>query len=72
VAAQYRIDGKEKKLALGAYPEVGLKEARARRDDARWFAQAGSDPAVAQHEARIAKRIASANTFAAHSGGAIN
>ena len=44
---KYRIDGKEKKLALGAYSEVGLKEARAKR------------------EARIAKRIATANTFAA-------
>jgi integrase len=62
---KYRIDGKEKKLALGAYPEVGLKEARAKRDDARKAADAGSDPAVAKREARIAKRIATANTFAA-------
>ena len=62
---KYRIDGKEKKLALGAYPEIGLKDARARRDQARKVAQAGSDPAVAKREARITKRIASANTFAA-------
>ena len=62
---KYRIDGKEKKLALGSYPEVGLKRARARRDEARQSAQAGSDPSVAKREARIAKRIASANTFAA-------
>lgn len=62
---KYRIDGKEKKLALGAYPEVGLKEARAKRDEARKGAQAGRDPAVAKREARIAKRIAAANTFAA-------
>lgn len=61
---KYRIDGKEKKLALGSYPEVGLKEARARRDTARQAAQAGSDPSVAKREARIAKRIAAANTFA--------
>lgn len=60
---KYRIDGKEKKLALGAYPEVGLKEARAKRDEARKAAQAGRDPAMAKREARIAKRIASANTF---------
>ena len=45
---KYRIDGKEKKLALGAYPEVGLKEARAKRDDARKATEAGSDPAVAK------------------------
>ena len=62
---KYRIGGKEKKLALGAYPEIGLKEARARRDEARKVAQEGSDPAVAKREARIAKRIASANTFLA-------
>lgn len=47
------------------YPAVGLKEARAKRDEARRAAQAGSDPAVAKREARVAKRIANANTFAA-------
>jgi hypothetical protein len=61
---KYRIDGKEKKLALGGYPEVSLKVARARRDAARHSAQAGSDPSIAKREARIAKRIAAANTFA--------
>jgi len=61
---KYRIDGKEKKLALGSYPEVGLKEARARRDVARQAAQAGNDPSVAKRDARNAKRIAAANTFA--------
>ena len=60
---KYRIDGKEKKLALGSYPEVGLKQARARRDAARQSAQAGSDPSIAKREARIANRIAAANTF---------
>ncbi|WP_394999190.1 tyrosine-type recombinase/integrase [Sphingomonas sp.] len=61
---KYRIGGKEKKLALGAYPEIGLKDARGRRDEARKVAQAGSDPALAKREARIAKRIAAGNTFA--------
>jgi len=60
---KYRLDGKEKKLALGSYPEIGLKDARAKRDAARKAAQAGSDPAVAKREERIAKRIAAANTF---------
>ena len=32
------LDGKEKRLALGGYPDVGLKEARAARDEARVFA----------------------------------
>lgn len=62
---KYRIDGKEKKLALGSYPEVGLKEARARRDAARTAAEAGSDPAAAKREARIARQFSAANTFGA-------
>ena len=61
---KYRIDGKEKKLALGSYPEIGLKDARAKRDAARKAAQSGSDPAIAKREARIANRIAAGNTFA--------
>ena len=31
----YRFGGKRKTLALGVYPEVGLKEARDKRDNAR-------------------------------------
>ncbi len=31
----YRFDGKQKTLALGVYPDVGLKEARERRGAAR-------------------------------------
>lgn len=62
---KYRLNGKEKKLALGSYPEVGLKEARDRRDTARKAAEAGSDPAAAKREARIARHFAAANTFGA-------
>jgi len=32
---KYRFDGKEKLLSRGVYPDVGLKEARTRRDDAK-------------------------------------
>jgi len=32
---KFRFDGKEKRLSLGVYPDVGLKEARERRDAAR-------------------------------------
>lgn len=32
---KYRYAGKEKRLAFGAFPEVPIAEARARRDDAR-------------------------------------
>ena len=59
---KYRIDGKEKQLAFGSCPEAGLKEARAWRDAARTAAQAGTDPAVAKREARIARQLAAGNT----------
>lgn len=58
---KYRIDGKERKLAFGAYPEVSLKEARARRDEARRQLRDGVDPSV---QARLA-RAARADTFKA-------
>lgn len=32
---KYSIDGREKKLAIGRYPEIGLAEARGRRYAAR-------------------------------------
>jgi integrase len=42
---KYRFADKEKLLALGKYPEVTLKEARARSDDARKLLAHGVDPA---------------------------
>jgi hypothetical protein len=38
---KYRVDGKEKFLSLGTYPDVSLREARERRDDARKQLSAG-------------------------------
>ena len=32
---RYKFDGKEKLLSLGVYPDIGLKDARDRRDEAR-------------------------------------
>lgn len=55
--------GKQKRLALGRYPDVGLAEARRRRDDARRQLDAGADPlAERQHEKLIAV-FKAANTF---------
>lgn len=57
-------DGKESRMALGAYPEVGLKAARLARDEARlqWRAK-GINPVVERKAARLAGAIARANTF---------
>ena len=41
---KYRFEGKEKRLALGAWPDVTLKEARDKRDAARALLRDGVDP----------------------------
>ena len=43
---KYRIAKREKRLAFGIYPEVSLKDARAKRDEARKLLAAGVDPGV--------------------------
>ena len=40
----YRFDGRQKKLALGPYPTIGLKTARALREEAKQLLVAGIDP----------------------------
>lgn len=65
---KFRIDGKEKKLALGSYPDVSLKDARSARDLARKSMQAGVDPTAAKREERAAKRNAAGNTFGGIAG----
>jgi integrase len=62
---KYRFDGKEKKLSLGRYPEVSLREARARRDAARSSLANGVDPIEEQKAAALLESIERANTFAA-------
>lgn len=60
---KYRMDGVERKLALGRYPDVSLSDARKGRDAARQAASAGNDPAAAKRRARIAAKVAAATTF---------
>lgn len=43
---KYRIDGKEKRLSLGIYPEITLKRARSKRDEFRSMVAEGIDPSV--------------------------
>ncbi|AGH50316.1 symbiosis island integrase [Sphingomonas sp. MM-1] len=62
---KFRIAGKEKRLALGAYPAVSLKEARATRDDEKAKLLKGVDPALDRKRGKVAAKISAANTFAA-------
>lgn len=62
---KYRFEGKEKRLALGVYPGVGLKDAREKHADARKLLANGIDPgAVKQAKKRQSKQSA-ANSFEA-------
>jgi len=62
---KYRYDGKEKRLSLGTYPEVGLREAREKRDDLRKLLAAGVDPGESRKAVKASKAEAAANSFEA-------
>ncbi|HTI00673.1 MAG TPA: integrase arm-type DNA-binding domain-containing protein [Acidisoma sp.] len=61
---KYRMNGVERKLALGAYPEITLAEARAARDAARKQLAHTIDPNAAKRQARIEANIRAGNSFA--------
>ena len=60
---KYRYMGKQKRLALGRYPDVGLAEARKRRDDARRQLEAGTDPLAERKHEKLVAVFKAANTF---------
>lgn len=60
---KYRFGGKEKRLALGVYPEVTLALARNRREDARRLLAQGTDPSQQKKDAAAAKAGLGALTF---------
>jgi len=60
---KYRLDGKEKRLSLGVYPDVGLKDARDRRDAARKLLADGVDPSENRKAQKSARADQAANTF---------
>ncbi|MFO1220317.1 MAG: tyrosine-type recombinase/integrase [Burkholderiaceae bacterium] len=62
---KYRFGGKEKRLAFGVYPEVSLKEARERRDEARKIIERGDDPSELKKAARAKADHEARNTFEA-------
>lgn len=61
---KYRMNGAERKLALGSYPEITLAEARAARDAARRQLAHAVDPNVAKRQARIEASMRAGNSFA--------
>jgi integrase len=62
---KYRHGGKELRISLGVYPDVTLRTARERRDEARRLLAEGIDPGALRKTAKARSAEAAANTFEA-------
>lgn len=60
---RYMWAGKQKRMSLGTYPEISLREARVRRDEARKLLAQGVNPQAHRRHTREADRMAEENTF---------
>lgn len=59
----YRFESRRKTLALGVYPDVGLKAARDRRDQARKLLADGVDPGANRRAAKEARTERASNSL---------
>lgn len=59
---KYRLDGKERRISLGVFPDVTLAGARTRRDEARALIDVGIDPST-KKAAEKARVTADGETF---------
>ncbi|HCM5829491.1 integrase arm-type DNA-binding domain-containing protein [Klebsiella pneumoniae] len=62
---RYCWAGKQKRMSLGTYPEVSLREARVLRDQARALLVKGVNPKLDRKQKRQAVRLADEHTFKA-------
>ncbi len=62
---RYYWAAKQKRMSLGTYPEVGLRAARALRDEARALAAKGINPKIDRKQKLRAVRLATENSFKA-------
>ena len=60
---RFMFDGKEKLLSLGVYPDVSLKDARERRDEARKLVANGVNPSENRKIQKSARADLIANSF---------
>lgn len=61
----FRFGGRRKTLSLGTYPEIGLRDARERRAEARRLLARGFDPGTLRKAAKQAQTDAQGNGFEA-------
>lgn len=62
---KYRFAGLEKRMSLGPWPEMGLAEAREKRDELRKAVRSGEDPAHTRKMVKVAARISAGSSFQA-------
>lgn len=62
---KYRVGGREKRLSLGVYPDIGLRDARDRCAAARKQVANGVDPSDARRAEKASRADAGANSFEA-------
>ncbi|AOJ74037.1 MULTISPECIES: tyrosine-type recombinase/integrase [Burkholderia cepacia complex] len=60
---KYRIDGKEKRMALGVYPAVSLLAARKARDEIKDQLRAGLDPSHEKKRVKAQRSLDRENSF---------
>ena len=60
---RYRFEGKEKVASLGAYPDVGLAQAREARDSLRKQLASGQNPAEVKRTQKLARLVTVDQTF---------
>jgi|TARA_R100000049_G_C1957194_1_gene116245 integrase len=60
---RYSFHGEKKKISFGPFPEVSLKAARSKRDEARALVADGIDPLARRREEKLQAAKTSADTF---------
>ena len=60
---KYRYDNKEKRLAIGAYPTISLKQARVKREDAKRLLADDIDPSKHKQQKKRERILKAKNSF---------
>lgn len=60
---RYLLYGKDKRIALGSYPAVGLADARKKRDEIQQQIAKGADPVLERKREKLAAAYSAANSF---------
>ncbi|WP_256804690.1 tyrosine-type recombinase/integrase [Pseudomonas putida] len=60
---RYYWAGKQKRMSFGSYPQLGLRDARTKRDEARALLAQGTNPSEQRKQQRLAVRLSNDHAF---------